>query len=192
MNKRLEDLTKEEWDTLFPIELEDPDPNWTIIFERERHQINEKIGDKIIAIEHVGSTSIPNIKAKSYIDISIEIPRNNLFDEEIIDALQDLKYHFFRQSGKGIDYMVFVKGYNLNGEREQVFHVHMCPTKHEMLNQIVFRDYLIANPKRANEYEKLKNELAAKYKHDRVGYRIAKDSFIAETMNMVKKEKSDN
>ncbi|MEQ8239205.1 MAG: GrpB family protein [Cyclobacteriaceae bacterium] len=182
MKKRLEDLTKHEWDTLFPIELEEPNPNWKNIFDRESKQINEKIGDKIIAIEHVGSTSIPNIKAKSYIDISIEIPRENLFNEAIIDALQSLNYHFFQQSGKDVDYMIFVKGYHLNGEKKQIFHIHMCPPKHEMLNQILFRNYLIAHSKRAKEYEQLKTELASKYKHDRVGYRVAKDDFIAETL----------
>ncbi|WP_143960148.1 GrpB family protein [Litoribacter populi] len=183
MNKKLEDLTKHEWDTLFPIELVNHNLNWKNIFEQERRQITEKIGDKIISIEHVGSTAILDIKAKPYIDISIEIPKENLFDDEIIDALQDLNYHFFRQIGKDADYMIFVKGYNLDGLREQIFHIHMCPPKHEMLDQIIFRDYLTAYPKRAKEYEQLKTELAAKYKNDRVGYRVAKDDFIAETLN---------
>lgn len=189
MNKKLEDLTKDEWDTLFPIELVNPNPNWKNIFEQEKQQINEKIGDKIIGIEHVGSTSIPNIKAKSYIDISIKIPKENLFDKKIINALQSLNYHFFRQSGKGIDYMIFVKGYNLNGEKEQIFHIHMCPPEHEMLNQIIFRNYLTTNTKRAKEYERLKTELAIKYKNDRVGYRVAKGDFIAETMKMMQAER---
>ena len=188
MNKRLEDLTKHEWDTLFPIELESHDPKWKIVFEQEKQLINEKIGDKIIAIEHVGSTSIPSIKCKPYIDISIEIPEANLFNEEIIESLESLNYHFFRQSGKGVDYMIFVKGYNLNGKQEQVFHIHMCPPKHEMLNQILFRNYLIHNSKRAKEYEQLKTALAIKYKNDRVGYRVAKDDFIAETMRMEQAE----
>lgn len=140
----------------------------------------------------MGSTSIPNIKAKSYIDISIEIPEENLFNEEITDALQSLNYHFFRQAGKGVDYMIFVKGYNLNGEKEQVFHVHMCPPAHEILNQVIFRNYLMANPKRAAAYEQLKTELAAKYKNDRVGYRVAKGNFITETMKMVQEGKADS
>ena len=78
--------------------------------------------------------------------------------------------------------MIFVKGYNLNGEKEQIFHIHMCPPEHEMLNQILFRNYLLSNSNRAKEYEQLKMELATKYKNDRIAYRIAKDEFIAETM----------
>ncbi len=186
MNKRLKDLAKQEWDTLFPIELVDYDPNWKNKFERERKKIIKMVGDKIVIIEHVGSTSIPNIKAKPYIDISIEILKEDLFNEEIIGAMQNLNYHFFRQTGTKVDYMIFVKGYNLNGEKNQIFHIHMCPPDHEMLNQIAFRDYLNANPKRALEYEQLKLELALTFKNDRSGYRIAKGDFIRNTMNMAK------
>ena len=188
MKKRLEDLTKHEWDTFFPIELEDHNTNWKSIFEEESQLINEKIGSQLIAIEHVGSTAIPEIKAKPYIDISIEIAQENLFKEEVILALESLGYHFFRQTAKGSDYMIFVKGYNLNGPKEQIFHIHMCPSGHEMLDQILFRDLLIANPKRAVEYELLKTELAASHKNDRVGYRMAKNDFIAQIMNTVDEE----
>ncbi len=182
MKKQLQELTKQDWDTLFPIELANHDPNWSLIFEAEQSMINNAIGEKIISMEHVGSTSIPHLQAKPYIDISIEIEHESLFNEAIITAMEGLNYHYFRQSGNDADYMIFVKGYHPNGEKDQIFHVHMCPTGHSMLDQITFRDYLIANPERTRAYEDLKRELAIKFKNDRVGYRIAKDQFIAETM----------
>lgn len=187
MAKKIEDLTKKEWDTLFPIELVDRNPDWGRIYEREKLKIEEKIGDRIIRIEHVGSTAIPHIRAKPYIDITIEISKADLFSQQLIAGLTNLGYHFFRQVGKGIDYMVFVKGYDLTGKKEQIFHVHMCPSGHEMLNQITFRDFLRKNPGRAREYEQLKIGLASKFKNDRVGYRVAKDGFIADTINMSEK-----
>ncbi|WP_296623131.1 GrpB family protein [Marivirga sp.] len=187
MERELKDLTKQEWDTLFPIELYNHDSNWKQIFGNEKDKIVEKIGDRILRIEHVGSTAIPNIKAKSYIDISIEILKEDLFNEDIIESLENLNYSFFRQTGKEVDYMVFVKGYNLNGEKEQIFHIHMCPPGHELLKQINFRDYLITHPGRAKQYEELKTELAIKYKNDRVGYRVAKDDFISDTLGLAKK-----
>ncbi len=159
------------------------------LFEKEKQLIHKQMGEKLIAIEHVGSTSITGIKAKAYIDISIEIPEEILFDEELIRALASLNYHYFRQAGKAADYMVFVKGYDLNGENEQIFHIHMCPPEHKMLDQILFRDYLIANPEWAREYELLKTDLATQNKNDRSGYRMAKDDFVEETMNRVKEEK---
>ncbi|MEM9674010.1 MAG: GrpB family protein [Bacteroidota bacterium] len=184
MKKPLEDLTKEDWDTLFPIELVDYDPYWKKLYEAEKGQIINQIGDKIIRIEHVGSTSIPAIKAKSYIDISIELSEESLFSEDIIDGLTNLGYSFFRQADKKADYMIFVKGYNPAGKKEQIYHIHACPPGHEMLHQITFRDFLIANRERAKEYELLKTELASRYKNDRTGYRKAKSHFIAETIMM--------
>lgn len=186
--KSLSDLTKEEWDTLFPVKLVDHDPDWKNVFLEEKQKISERLDERIISVEHVGSTSIPGIRSKPYIDISIEIDEQSLFDEHIITVLTDLGYHYFMQSGKGVDYMVFVKGYNLQGKEEQVYHIHMCPSGHEMLNQVHFRDFLLENEERAGAYERLKIELATTYKNDRVGYRIAKDDFIEETMSMRKNQ----
>ena len=188
MSRKLDDLTKQDWDSLFPIELVEHSPDWNLKFEKERQLIDEKVGDRLVAVEHVGSTAIPGIKAKPYIDISIEIPKESLFNKEIIQALEGLDYHYFKQTGKGADYMVFVKGYNLNGLKEQIFHIHMCPGGHEMLEQVLFRDYLIAHPIRTREYEHLKVKLASQFKNDRLGYRIAKDHFITETIQRAKKE----
>ncbi|SMG37651.1 GrpB domain, predicted nucleotidyltransferase, UPF0157 family [Marivirga sericea] len=187
MKRELKDLSKEEWDKLFPIALHPHDPKWPLIYKDEKDQIVNRLGNSILKIEHVGSTAIPAIKAKSYIDISIEILVEHLFNEEIIQSLEKLGYTFFRQEGKDLDYMVFVKGYNLNGEIEQVFHIHMYPSGHELLHQITFRDYLIANPERAKQYENLKTQLADQHKNDRVGYRVAKDNFILETLDLAKK-----
>lgn len=193
MKESLDELTKEDWDTLFPIELVPHDPSWTEVFKAERQNIIEKLGDQtVLRIEHFGSTSIPNISAKSYIDIIIEIPKGLLFDEEVIKKLSTLGYHYFRQTGNVADYMIFVKGYNLNGEKEQVYHIHMCSKENEMWDQISFRDYLIANPERAKAYDQLKLKLASRYRNDRSGYRIAKSDFINETLKMAKRRPATN
>ncbi|MGB3589964.1 MAG: GrpB family protein, partial [Tunicatimonas sp.] len=67
MKKTLYELTKDDWNTLFPIELVDHNPEWKNIYENERKLILEKIGAKsILRIEHFGSSSIPSIKSKPY------------------------------------------------------------------------------------------------------------------------------
>ena len=191
MKQSLDELTKKDWDTLFPIELVPHDPGWTEIFKAERQKILEKLGNEtVLRIEHFGSTSIPNISAKSYIDMIIEIPKALLFDEGIIESLSSLGYHYFRQTGNVADYMIFVKGYNLKGDNEQIFHIHMCSKENEMWGQISFRDYLISNPERAKAYEELKLKLASEYKNDRSGYRIAKSEFINETVKIAKERAS--
>lgn len=186
--KTLLDLTKEDWNTLFPVKLYDHNPEWKVIFNLEKDAILGVLGDLVLRIEHFGSTSIPNIKAKPYIDIIIEIDKDMLFDEGIISKLGELGYtHFKVPEREGIDaYMSFGKGYNIKGENEQIFHIHMCPKDNYMWNQIDFRDYLIANPDRAKAYEKLKTELADKYVNDRGNYMLSKTDFIKETLELVK------
>ena len=79
MKKTLNDLTKEDWNRLFPIELVDHNPEWKNIYEREKNRIIEKVGVKtILRTEHFGSSSIPKIKSKPYIDLMIEIPKEKL------------------------------------------------------------------------------------------------------------------
>ncbi|MBC9795671.1 GrpB family protein [Sinomicrobium weinanense] len=190
MKKNLYELTKEDWNTLFPVELTEHKPEWKTVFENEKQRILSKIGNQtILRIEHFGSSSIPKIKAKPYIDIMIEIPEELLFEQSLIDQFQDLGYTYFKVPERDNikAYMSLAKGYDPNGEKkEQIFHIHMCPKDNAMWNQIDFRDYLIANYERAKQYEDLKTELASKYKHDRGAYVLGKTEFINETLRLIK------
>lgn len=187
MKKSLYDLTKYDWNTLFPIELVDYDPEWKTIFQQEKERILKKIGDDILRIEHFGSTSIPNIKAKPYVDLIIEVPQELLFDKALIRSFEELDYTFFevpeREEFKA--YMSFGKGYTFDGTKEQIFHIHMCDKDNLMWKQVAFRDYLIAHPERAKAYETLKVDLASKYKNDRGNYVLSKTEFIKETLDLI-------
>lgn len=188
MKKTLKDLSKEEWNTLFPIELVDHNPEWKTIFEREKERIIEAIGtESILRIEHFGSSAIPGIKSKPYIDMMIEIPREQLFDEHLIAQFSTLGYtHFVVPERGNIEaYSSFGKGYHVTESKEQIFHIHMCPKDNVMWNQIHFRDHLRTNPKRAKAYESLKLELAEKYRNDRGAYVLGKTEFIKETLEHI-------
>ncbi|MBW1296272.1 GrpB family protein [Aquimarina litoralis] len=188
MNKTLYDLTKEEWNTLFPIQLVDHNPEWKLIYNKEKNRILTKVGsEKILRIEHFGSSSIPTIKSKPYIDLMMEIPKSLLFNKDLIEQFTELGYsHFEVPARENIEaYSSFGKGYNLNGVKEQIFHIHMCPENNVMWKQIAFRDYLISNPDRAKAYENLKIELASKYKNDRGAYVLGKTDFVNETLQII-------
>ncbi len=189
MPKTLYDLTREEWNTLFPIALVAHDPSWKTSYENEKNRILEKVGEAtILRIEHFGSSSIPTIQSKPYIDILIEIPAELLFDEVLIQQFTELGYsHFEVPAREDIEaYSSFGKGYHLDGTKEQIFHIHMCPSTNVMWRQIDFRDYLIATPARAKQYEALKLELAAKFKNDRGAYVLGKTNFVYETLALIK------
>ena len=55
------------------VQLLDYTPEWTTLYDKERHYINSHIGDLALDIQHIGSTSIPGLKAKPIIDIAIKV-----------------------------------------------------------------------------------------------------------------------
>lgn len=189
MKSNLNELTKEDWNTLFPIALVDHNTDWKNIFEEEKRLITSAVKkEAIVRIEHFGSTSIPAIKSKPYIDLIIEIPSALLFNETLIKQFEAIGYSYFMVPERAnIEaYMSFGKGYNLNGQKEQIFHIHMCPKENVMWDQIAFRDYLNTHIARAKQYEALKLKLASQYKNDRGAYVLGKTDFINETLNLIK------
>ena len=188
MKKTLYDLSRDDWNTLFPIELSNHNKDWKQIFEKEKINILNNVDNSFFTnIEHFGSTSIPNIKAKAYIDLFIEIPSELLFDKEVIASFENIGYTYFEVPARdNIEaYMSFGKGYNLEGKREQIYHIHMCSKDNEMHKQLKFRDYLIEHPERAKEYESLKETLASKYRNDRGAYVLGKTNFVKETLELI-------
>lgn len=190
-NSDLSQLTKEEFNALYPVVLVDHNPEWGRLFESEKALILATIDEGLIKrIEHFGSSSIPGIKAKPYIDILIEIEKEMLFNEDLIEQFKTIEFQHFKVPERdGIDaYMSFGKGYYNDGTKAQIFHIHMCPADNFMWSQIYFRDYLITHPDRLKAYETLKLELASKYKNDRGAYVLGKTSFVKETLDLRKDE----
>ncbi len=51
----------------------DPDPHWPIRYENERAKIVAALGDRCLAVDHIGSTSVPGLPAKPIIDICVTV-----------------------------------------------------------------------------------------------------------------------
>ena len=68
------------------------------------------------------------------------------------------------------------KGYTPQGFAERVFHLHI---RHPGdWDEIVFRDCLRRNPRKADEYAELKKKLQKRFEHDRDAYTEAKGEFV--------------
>ena len=55
------------------IELAEYDPAWPALFAREEAQIRSILGDRVVRLEHTGSTSVPGLAAKPIIDITMTV-----------------------------------------------------------------------------------------------------------------------
>ncbi|KAK6833849.1 hypothetical protein PG987_008543 [Apiospora arundinis] len=56
-----------------PLEIVEPSPAWAPTFAVLEQQIRNMLGDRALAVEHVGSTSVPSLPAKDVIDIDLVV-----------------------------------------------------------------------------------------------------------------------
>ncbi len=173
----LQDMTLQELWELFPIELTPHNPIWSKWAEDEIGILKQLLNPFSPIINHIGSTSIPNIYSKPIVDILVEVPSSVDF-KNIINTMQGHNYICMSESETRIS---FNKGYTPEGYEEKVFHIHVHRIGDNQ--EIKFRDYLISHPKEAEDYERLKLSLLPKYKHDRDGYTAAKTPFIQKILN---------
>ena len=163
------------------VELQEYNSDWDIQFMREKQRIDRVIGHQILAIEHIGSTSVPGLAAKPIIDIMIGISD---LDKGLsfVAPLREIDYEYIPLT-EIKDRLFFRKGY----WRQGTCHMHLCKYNgNEWRDKLLFRDYLRANPKAAAEYVSLKQQLAAKHKYERSAYTKEKGPFIKEILLKVR------
>lgn len=151
----------------------DYDPSWPARFEAIRAEIERACGDLLVCVEHVGSTAVPGLAAKPIIDVQ---PGLRAFEDGFacVEPMQALGYEYRGEWGiAGRHY--FVRD-DADGLRE---HVHMLVVGSERWHEMpLFRDYLRAHAEEAREYERLKRELAGRFRLDRAQYTEAKAEFV--------------
>jgi GrpB-like predicted nucleotidyltransferase (UPF0157 family)/GNAT superfamily N-acetyltransferase len=169
------------------VELVAYDPQWPSMAEDEIEHLKELLpSEHILDIQHVGSTAIPGMIAKPIIDIQIAVDSLSVAKQFAIKILEENGYVFWRDNPDP-QRMFFVKGMPPFGKR-RTHHVHICePSYSQWINKILFRDYLIAHPEKAQEYAALKMALLEKHTHDREKYTDAKKEFVEEVLKMASK-----
>jgi GrpB-like predicted nucleotidyltransferase (UPF0157 family) len=148
--------------------------NWHSLFEIESKKIIIALGENVIAIHHIGSTSICTIYAKPIIDILIEVSSIAKVDERN-PMMQTLGYQCMGEFG--IKDRRFFRKDNAAGIRTH--HIHTFEVNSaQILRHISFRDYLNAHPKDALKYSILKQSLAKQYPFDIEQYMDGKAGLI--------------
>src|SRR5438128_8106897 len=152
---------------------------WRAAFAREARALKHVFGEAVIAIHHVGSTSIPGLPAKPIIDLLVVL-RETVTIGRFSSAMERVGY---RVRGECLD--AEVPGtpgrfyFSKDTGALRTHQVHACAAGHpEIADKLAFRDYLRAHSHRAAEYGALKRDLALRHRHDIVGYMRGKDAFI--------------
>jgi GrpB-like predicted nucleotidyltransferase (UPF0157 family) len=126
------------------VEVVPHDPSWKIKYAEEAERIKKACGDKILVIEHGGSTSIEGLGAKPIIDIYIGVKKLADADAMISD-MKKLGYEYVTKYEQELPFRrYFVK--IIDGKK--AFHVHTVPASHTFRrDDLLFKDYLSVNEK---------------------------------------------
>lgn len=151
-----------------PLILVDHDTQWKARFAQEAEQLRLTLGSHLLFIEHIGSTAIPNILAKPIIDM-LGVVASFAIMPEIAARLCGLGYVDRQENG-------------ITGRRffqRPDCHLHLFLDRSDAVERhLAFRDFLIANPAKAQAYSAIKACLRAESDMTRATYQERKAPLV--------------
>ena len=156
------------------------DEAWKTAFEKIKKELESAIGDLMIGIEHVGSTSVEGLSSKPCIDIDVIIRDYSLFDQ-VVSRLASIGY--IHEGDLGIkDREAFQYS---DKPHLQKHHLYVCPQQSEELHRhIAFRDFLRTHPEAVQKYGSIKEKAAQLFPNDIDKYMEYKSPCISELYEM--------
>jgi GrpB-like predicted nucleotidyltransferase (UPF0157 family) len=156
-----------------PIQLMDYRAEWSALFSREASRVRAVLGDRVLMLEHVGSTSVPGLTAKPIIDMILAVA-DSADEPAYVPAMESAGYVLHIREPEWHQHRLF-KGPDTNIN----LHVYSfgCPEIDKML---MFRDWLRSNDTDRELYERTKRELAKQTWKYVQNYADAKTSVVEE------------
>jgi len=153
------------------------DSRWPSAFAHEAELWRHILGPELVAIHHVGSTSVPGLAAKPVIDV-MPLVRDIQQIDAFKPTLSSFGYESYGENGvAGRRY--FTKG----GAFHRSHNIHIYePANPEVHKHLVFRDYLRTFADEAEKYAELKKEVALANPQDIDGYMDGKHAFIQDLL----------
>lgn len=157
------------------LEIRDYDRAWPTLYLEEEQRIRGALGDRVVLVEHAGSTSVPALPAKPIIDIVLEVP-DTTDEQSYVSDLEDAGYTLRFREPEWFEHRLFDRP-------GAAVHLHVfsagCEETERML---LFRDWLRSNEPDRDLYVRTKRELA---RHDWTymqQYADAKSAVVREIM----------
>jgi GrpB-like predicted nucleotidyltransferase (UPF0157 family) len=158
-----------------PLVVVDYDPGWPQTYERWQQRVSAALGQAVIRIEHVGSTSVPGLAAKPIVDIQVSVPDLGREPGYVppLEAIglvlrsRDELHRYFRPPAS----------------RPREVHVHVCAAGGQWEHDhLLFRDYLRAHPAACLRYADAKRASARRWSDDGWAYTEAKTGVILDIL----------
>lgn len=166
---------------------------WVNDFDTSKSEIEKGFYGLDFTIEHIGSTSVPNLDSKSIIDIDIIFPEQQDF-EKIKLALEKLGY--YHNGNQGVENREVFKRYGklINEILDSIkHHLYVCSIDSKALERhILTRNFLRKNEWARLEYQQMKYELAERANQNRKIYQDLKEKNVNDFIDsIIKAEKNE-
>ena len=157
---------------------------WATAFESLRARVQGALGPLAVRVEHVGSTSVPGLRAKPIIDMDVVIESEGRL-EEVASRLATVGYKPRGDLGVTGRY-TFSPPAGLPDH-----HLYVCARDNvELHRHLALRDYLRRHPGQAAAYGRLKQTLAKAHPFDREAYTEGKTCWIERALKLAREDKA--
>jgi GrpB-like predicted nucleotidyltransferase (UPF0157 family) len=158
-----------------PIEIQDYDPLWPSRYAREESRIRTALGPLALAVEHVGSTSVPGLAAKSVIDADL-IVADPADEDAYLPALEAAGYFLRVREPDWYEHRYL-------HSHDSVINLHVFgPDCDEHLRHVIFRDWLRTHPEDRERYAAEKRRIATQNLTFMAEYADLKSTVIVEIL----------
>ena len=158
-----------------PITICNYDSTWPRRYDTEETRIRAALGQRVVRVEHVGSTSVPGLPAKAIIDIVLEVA-DSRDETAYVPDMEAVGYMLRIREADWFEHRLF------KGPNDEV-NLHTfsanCPEVDRML---LFRDWLRTNEADRDAYARVKRQLAARNWKYMQQYADAKTAVVLEIM----------
>ena len=136
-----------------PIDVVDADPSWPAQFDELAKRIRHALGDRVLALEHIGSTSVPDLAAKPIIDIDLTVADSS--DEAAyVPPLEAVGFVLTIREPSWHEHRLLVA-------TSPLANLHVwSPDSPEAIRHLMFRDWLREHPDDRGRYADTKRAAA--------------------------------
>lgn len=161
-----------------PVVLADPDEAWPAVYAKEEESVRRALPeDRIVAIHHVGSTSVPGLAAKPIIDMLLVVADSS-DEDSYVPAMEAAGYTLRIREPDWHEHRLFV---GLPGAPRISLHVFGAGSP-EVERMLRFRNRLRANDADRRLYADAKRELASREWRYVQHYADAKSAIVEEIL----------
>ena len=152
--------------------ISDYDPAWPARFAELEVRIRSTLGDAALAIEHIGSTSVPQLAAKPIVDVLV-----------VVADVEDESSYVRALEGAGLVLRVREARHRMFRTPERDVHVHVYPAGDQAIRDYLdLRDWLRVDESDRALYAGVKRDLAQRRWTDMNHYADAKTDVIRQVL----------